>query len=156
MSEYLYFTEKGIKKLRDEISELEKKLTKVQHRTAEAAETGGNQWHDNADYEQITIDVRGLDKRIVDARKLLNKAKIISAPISTEKVAIGTGVEILFNGNPQKWIIGGFGESDPALKVVAYNTPLAQLLLRKMVGEISNGKIGGKEAEIKIIDIFIP
>lgn len=59
MSGRFYFTRRGLAKLHKEIEKLEKKLQDLQSQTAHVAEVGGNQWHDNAAYESLIIDIRG-------------------------------------------------------------------------------------------------
>jgi Leu/Phe-tRNA-protein transferase len=66
MSEKFYFTHRGLVKLRKEIEELEKKLQDLQSQTVHVAEVGGDQWHDNAAYESLVIDIRGMDRRLAD------------------------------------------------------------------------------------------
>lgn len=150
-----YFTKKGLKKLQDEIGILTKKLTNLQAQTAHVAEVGGDQYHDNSSYEMLVIDIRGIDHRISKAYQCLNHAVIVDAPASTEKISIGTRVAILKDGERSVWEIAGFGESDPIRKIIAYNTPLASLLIGKRKGDILEGTIAGKPTEIEILDIVL-
>jgi len=153
--EKLTFTEKGFQKLQLEIESLEKKLRKVQAQTAEAAEIGGNQWHDNASYDNIVIETRGLDSRLSKAHETLNKAQVVATPSRSDLVAIGTSVTIKLRGKIKTWEIAGFGESDPDARIISYNTPLASILMGKKKGDIAYGKIGGSETKIEILNISL-
>lgn len=155
MDEKLYFTKRGIQKLRSEIDILTKKLVDLQSQTAHAAEVGGNQYHDNASYEMLTIDIRGIDRRVADAHRCLNQAIIVDLPRDTDYVTIGVKVKILRDGEESIWEIGGFGESNPNQKLIAYNTPLASLLMGKRKNEIVEGIIAGKRTKIEILEIAI-
>ena len=155
MDEKLYFTRKGIRKLCGEIEKLTKKLADLQSQTAYIAEVGGDQYHDNASYEMLTIDIRGIDRRVSDAHRCLNMAVVVDSPINTKRVTIGVKVKILRDGEESVWEIAGFGESDPDKKIIAYNTLLASLLLGKQKYEIIQGTIAGKRTEIEILDITI-
>lgn len=154
MSEKLYFTARGLEKIRQEIKELEKQLQNLQSQTAHVAEVGGDQWHDNAAYDSLVIDIRGVDRRLSNAHQNLNMATIAETPTDFDKVVIGTKVKITRNGKEDTWNIVGFGESDPDRNMLAYNTPLASLIMRKNKGEVVHGVIAGKQTEIKILDIM--
>ena len=148
-----YFTRRGLQKLHSEIAELEKKLQDLQSQTAQTAETGGNQWHDNASYESLVIDIRGMDWRLSEAHQALNGAILVEPPTSFDQVFIGTRVKIVHDGKEVVWEIVGFGESDPDHEMVAYNTPLASLIMGKCKGEVVSGAIAGRRTRIEILEI---
>jgi transcription elongation factor GreA len=153
MNGKFYFTRRGLNKLHKEIDRLEKKLKELQSQTAYVAEVGGDQYHDNASYEMLTIDIRGMDRRLSDAYRCLKQAILIDPPINFDKVTIGTYVRIVQNGEETTWEIGGFGESDPDRNILAYNTPLASLIIGKRKGEVVSGIIAGRQIEIKVLEI---
>ncbi|OGG39525.1 hypothetical protein A2127_00980 [Candidatus Jorgensenbacteria bacterium GWC1_48_12] len=153
MNRTLYFTRRGLAKLHEEIEELEKRLRYLQSQTAHAAEVGGDQWHDNASYEQLVMDIRVVDIRLYDAHRVLNKAVLIDPPTNFDRVTIGARVRIMRDGDETTWEIVGFGESDPDCNLLAYNTPLASLIMGKRDGEVVNGVIADRETEIKILEI---
>lgn len=151
----LYFTKRGYIKLRDEIEAVEKQLKDTQGQTAEVAELGGDQWHDNAGYDQLVIDIRGLDKRLSQMHETLSNAVVIPAAKNAENVAIGTQIRVIRDNQETILSILGYGESDPQLGVLAYNTPLAKLLMGKKKGEKIKGNIGDKPTEIEILEISV-
>lgn len=153
MNGKFYFTRRGVKKLLKEIEELEKKLQDLQAQTAHVAEVGGDQWHDNASYDLLVIDIRGMDRRLSDAHQALNNAILVDSPKNFDKVTIGTRVKIVRDGEEMTWEIVGFGESDPDSDMLAYNTPLALLIMGKRKGEVITGTIAGRKTEIEILDI---
>mgnify|MGYP001559086143 CR=1 FL=1 len=153
MSERFYFTRRGLAKLQKEVKELEKKLQDLQSQSAYVAEIGGNQYHDNSSYEMLVVDLRGIDWLLTDAHYRLNQAMVVGPAINTDRVAIGTRVKIMRDGKEFTWEIAGFGESDPDLKILAYNTPLASLLIGKGEGDVVTGTIAGNQTEIEILEI---
>lgn len=153
MNGKFYFTRRGVKKLLKEIEELEKKLQDLQAQTAHVAEVGGDQWHDNASYDLLVIDIRGMDRRLSDAHQALNNTILVDSPKNFDKVTIGTRVKIVRDGEEMTWEIVGFGESDPDSDMLAYNTPLALLIMGKRKGEVITGTIAGRKTEIEILDI---
>lgn len=153
MSGKFYFTRRGLVKLHKEIEELEKKLQDLQSQTAHVAEVGGDQWHDNAAYESLVIDIRGMDRRLADVHQILNRATLVEPPTNFDKVTIGTRVKMVRDGEEMTWEIVGFGESDPDRDMLAYNTPLASLIMGKRKGEVVTGTIAGRQTEIEVLEI---
>lgn len=153
MSGKFYFTRRGLIKLHKEIEGLENKLKELQSQTAYVAEVGGDQYHDNASYEMLSIDIRGMDRRLSDAHRCLNQAILVELPMNFDKVTIGSRVRIVRDGEETTWEIVGFGESDPDRNMLAYNTPLASLIMGKRKGEIVGGVIAGRQIEIEVLEI---
>lgn len=153
MNGKFYFTRRGLSKLHREIENLEKKLQDLQSQTAHVAEVGGDQWHDNASYDLLVIDIRGMDRRLSDAHQALNNAILVESPTNFDKVTISTRVRIIRDGEEMTWEIVGFGESDPDNDMLAYNTPLASLIMGKRKGEVVTGTIAGRQTEIEILEI---
>lgn len=153
MNGKFYFTRRGLAKLHREIEGLEKKLQDLQSQTAHVAEVGGDQWHDNAAYESLVIDIRGMDRRLSDAHQALRNVILVEPPPNFDKVTIGTRVKIVRDGEEMTWEVVGFGESDPDNDMLAYNTPLASLIMGKRKGEVVAGTIAGRTTEIEILEI---
>jgi len=153
MTEQYYFTKRGLEIVKERMLELEAEVNALRSRLAEAVETGGNEWHDNASYEQLTADIRILDRELAAVRETLRRAQLVEPPTAADTVCIGTTVKLQVNGTPETWRITGYGESDPARKAVAYNTPFAQLVMGKRAGETVKGNIAGRTVEIKILEI---
>ncbi len=150
--ETFYFTPRSLGMMRHQATKLHEEINEKESQLGDAASVGGDAWHDNFSFEQLTAQIRGLSKRLSDMNALLNKATLAPRPTGSV-VAIGTRVKIAFNGDEEEWFIGGYGESDPENFIIAYNTPLASLILGKSPGETVKGLVGNREAEIKIISI---
>ncbi len=153
MSEKLYFTNRGLSKLRKEIEVLEKALQDLQAQVAHVAEVGGNQWHDNASYDALVIDIRGADWRLGQAMQSLKRAVLVGLPANFDRVAIGTRVKLSRDGEEMVFEVAGFGEFDEELDLIAYNTPLVSPIMGKAVGETVTCYIAGKKTELKILEI---
>lgn len=153
MKEKFYFTQRGLAKLHREIKDLEKKLKDLQSQTAHVAEVGGDQYHDNASYDMLVIDIRGMDWRLKEAHRALNNAAIVEPPLNIDKVSIGTHVKVIRDSEEITWEITGFGESDPDYGRLAYNTPLASLVMGKRKGEVVTGTIAGHKTKVQILEI---
>jgi transcription elongation factor GreA len=153
MNGKFYFTRYGLTKLHREIEDLEKKIRSLQSQIAYVADVGGDQYHDNASYEMLVIDIRGMDHQLSDVHQVLNNAILVEPPTNFDKVTIGTRVRIIRDDKEMTWEIVGFGESDPDNGMLAYNTPLASLIMGKRKGEVVSGTIAGRKTEIEILEI---
>lgn len=154
MPEPLYFTPRGLEKLHRQIAALETELQHLDSQVAEVAEVGGNQWHDNASYDALVIDIRGVNNRLSEAHRQLNSAVRASSPTG-DVVAIGTTITIEMDGQRDQWTIVGYGESDPDNDLIAYNTPLASQLLGKRRGESLSARIGDRTVAITICGVVV-
>lgn len=141
-------------KLHSEIETLEKKLQDLQSQTTHIADVGGDQWHDNAAYETLVIDIRGVDRLLTNAHQVLNRATLVEPPATLDRVAIGVRVKLMRDGGETVWEIVGFGESDPDKGMLAYNAPLASLIIGKRKGDTVSGLVTGKQTRIEILDIM--
>ena len=153
MMKRIYFTKAGFEKFRLETVAIENRLKEAQSRMQSEAELGGDLWHDNSAYDQLVIDIRGLDRSLSLNRQILDLAAIVEPPTHFTRVAMGLSARILRDGTETNYSIVGYGESDPDRNALAYNTPLAMLFIGKVVGEVVKGQIGGKETTIEILEI---
>lgn len=153
MSEKLFFTKRGLSKLQDEIKILEDNLRHLEFQVANVAEVGGNQWHDNASYDALVIDIRGADWRLGQAVQSLKQAVLVEAPTNFDRVAIGHRVKLSRDGEEMVFEVVGFGESDDELDLIAYNTPLVSPILGKAVGETVTCYIAGKKTNLTVLEI---
>ncbi len=154
MRDELYFTQRGLAKLCEEIEDLKNKIKDLKSQIAHAAEVGGDNWHDNFAYESLTSEIRGMERYLFDKEQTLKSAVLVEQPESFDKVTIGACVKIIHNGKEMIWEIVGFGESDPPNHMIAYNAPLASLFMEKRKGEVITGIIGRQRNEIEIIEIM--
>ncbi len=156
MGTKFYVTKHGYSRLLQKIDDLENRLKRTQSSVGEAADIGGNQWHDNSSYEQLVIDIRGQNKRLIDAHSVQNNCIVVEPHSNIEKAVIGTMLEILVNDvDKEKWGIVGYDESDLERNFIAYNTPLAKLLCGMKKDEEKIGSIAGRKVKVKIISIEI-
>ena len=149
----IYFTKAGLEKFRQETLDIEARLKEAQSRMQAEAELGGDLWHDNSAYDQLVIDIRGLDRSLAINRQILDQATIVGTPKHSDRAALGLSVKIRRDGIEATYNIVGYGESNPEINALAYNTPLAMLFIGKVVGEVVKGMIGGKETTIEILEI---
>lgn len=157
--EKILVTKEGLRLLKEKLEKLEREYDEVTRGKTEAAETGGNQWHDNPAYDEV-------ERRQIMFLKLIDKTKaaIAEAVIipNHEKakgvldiVEIGSVVEILLNNTKQLTVrIGGSAESDPASGVISYQSPLGKALMGTRKGEKREYRVvGEKTMNVQVMKI---
>ena len=133
MKKYL-FTRKGLDNYKKGIRHLQKQVSDFQSQLRDAAENGGDGWHDNFSFEDIQRQISRITSDIQERKSFLNRATIVDKPKKPTFVSVGCVVKIQIEKTQKVWTIGGFGESNPKENIVAYNTPLGQELMQKLVG----------------------
>lgn len=132
-----YFTETGYKKFVKKIEQSDEEITRLQSQSnISILNDGIGPDRDNSGFLQLQSQIADIKKRNGEQKKILSTAKIVSYTKNAEqKVLIGSTVYFLRNGIREKWIVGGFDESDPKNKIVSYDTPLGKELLGKKADE---------------------
>lgn len=142
-----YFTKSGMDKFLQKLQEDEDRLKGMYNRLAELAEVGGDQYHDNFSYEDQMRSINMLDGELASRKKVLSNCVIVDPPKDKSKVTIGVTVVFERGGKDETWFIAGFGESEPENYMIAYNAPLAQVLMGKQAGEMTEFR--GSQIKIK-------
>lgn len=129
-----YFTSRGLGLYEQKIREAEEEYRGLHAQLQDALENGGDAWHDNFSFEELQRQI-GMKSGQVQKLKgaLLNFKVIEKPPEPLETVVIGCEVTLSRQGVNETWQIGGYGESDPKSGIVAYDTPLGKVLLKKKV-----------------------
>jgi transcription elongation factor GreA len=135
--EKIFVTKEGYKKLKKEVERLEKEFAEVSRGKAEAAEVGGDVWHDNPAFEAIEQRQRILLRQIAEAKDALSRVVIIEEESRAGgEVKIGSTVEVEFeDGELMTVKIGDYTEADPSKGIISYKSPLGSTLLGAAVGE---------------------
>jgi transcription elongation GreA/GreB family factor len=136
------------------IRTLEDELQQLQSQTAEVAEDdNGCRGHANPAHSALDIDIRGKNNQLNYEHNVRNNAIVVSKPIQFEFVCIGSSIRIFRDGKELLYHIGGYGESDMDLGIIAYNVPLLAPLFGEKVGFTTVARIGKTDAELKILEI---
>lgn len=152
-----YMTEEGYKKLKEEINILETvDRPAISRQIAEARDKGD--LSENAEYDAAKEAQGLLEAKISQMKELLANARLINEDaIGTDKVQILNKVTIRNTKNNQKMTYTLVAESEANLKEqkIAINTPIAQGLLGKKVGDIAEIKVPSGIMTFEILDISI-
>ena len=155
MSDIKYYTEEGLKALKDELYQLEKiERPKVSEQIGEAIEKGD--LSENAEYHAAK-EVQGLmEAKIAQLKNIVANARILDdSMIDNSKVLILSKVTIknVKSGMQVQYTLVAENEADLKAKKISVDSPIGKGLMRKVVGDIADIKTPGGIIQFEIIDI---
>jgi transcription elongation factor GreA len=150
-------TEEGFRKLKEDIAHLESvKRPEISRQIAEARDKGD--LSENAEYDAAK-DAQGLlEAKISQLKSLLASARMIDEnAIGTDSVQIMNKVTIknLKTNKEMTYTLVSESEADLKSGKIAVNTPIAQGLMGKKVGDVAEIKVPSGELTFKILEITI-
>lgn len=152
-----YMTEDGLKKLKDELHELETvERPRVIAAIAEAREKGD--LSENAEYDAAKEAQGALETKIAQLKLRLMDARVLDATdIKTDEVQILTKVRVRQrnNGQEKMFQLVTEGEANLAEGKISVTTPIAKGLMGKKVGEIAQVKVPAGVIEFEILEISL-
>ena len=152
-----YMTEEGLKKLKEEIQQLETvERPRIIAAIAEAREKGD--LSENAEYDAAKEAQGALETKIAQLKARLMDARVINASeINTDEVQILTRVKVrqLSNNMEKTFQIVTEGEANIAEGKISISTPIAKGLLGKKVGDIAQVKVPIGILEFEVLEISL-
>jgi len=150
MKKAYQITAAGKLDLEKELEELKAGRKGIAQRIADARSQGDlaeNSEHDEA------LNMQGqLEGRIAEIEEILQNASIIKAKPS-DKVIVGSTVELQSNGKKMQYTIVGSVEADPLEGKISDESPIGKALLGKKVGDSVEIKTPSGAASYKITKI---
>mgnify|MGYP002777336307 CR=1 FL=1 len=155
MAQVNYYTEEGLKRLRDELQELKTKgRAEIARQIAEARDKGD--LSENAEYDAAK-DAQGLlELKISKLEDLLSNARVIDhANLDINKVSIMSKVKLKNHANKMELVYTLVAEEEANLKEnkISIKSPIGQGLIGKKVGEIAEVKVPAGTLKLEILDI---
>lgn len=150
----IYLTKEGVEKLQKELKQLiEVDRQDIISKIKEAREYGD--LSENAEYDAAVHQQAMVEGRIEELELMLKKARIIDpANHGSDKVGVGSKVEVEIEGDKETFSLVGSAESDPARGLISIDSPLGKALMGCKVGEIAKVVIpDGGTVEYKILAI---
>lgn len=152
-----YMTEEGLRKLQDDIRELESvQRPEISRQIAEARDKGD--LSENAEYDAAKEAQGMLEAKIAQLKTLLASARLIDeSTIGTDEVRIMNKVTIknLKTKKEMTYTLVSESEADLRSGKIAVNTPIALGLLGKKVGDIAEIEVPSGLMTFEIMDISI-
>lgn len=155
MSTVSYYTDEGLKKLKDELEHLKfVERPNISQQIAEARDKGD--LSENAEYDAAKEAQGLLEAKIAKMEAEFSKARILDeSQIDTSKVLIMSKVTIKNSANGAKmtYTIVPESEADLKTKKISISSPIAKGLLGKEVGDTAEIQVPNGLMKFEIVDI---
>lgn len=155
MSQLSYYTKEGLKKLKDELHQMETvDRPKISEQIAEARDKGD--LSENAEYDAAKEAQGLLEMKIAKLKEVIANARIIDdSEIDASKALILSKVKIknLKNNAEVEYTLVAENEADLKEKKISVESPIGKGLLGKSVGDIADVQTPGGIIQFEIIEI---
>ncbi|CAL2056986.1 transcription elongation factor GreA [Tenacibaculum sp. 190524A05c] len=155
MSQVSYYTEEGLKKLKDELAQLEQvERPRVSQEIADARDKGD--LSENAEYHAAKEEQSLLETKIAKLKNVVASARIIDeSQLDTSKILIHSIVKLKnpANGMEFTYTLVADSESDVRNGKLSVNSPIGKGLLGKKVGEIAEIQVPNGLMKFEILEI---
>ena len=157
MSQVSYYTEEGLKKLKDELNHLKTTgRTDIAKQIAEARDKGD--LSENAEYDAAK-DAQGLlELKIAKLGAVVGNARVMDEKnIDTSKVSVLSKVKIKNKKNDASMTYTLVSEEEADLKSgkISVKSPIGKGLLGKKVGDVTQIQVPAGKVEFEIQEISI-
>ncbi len=155
MSEISYYTEEGLKKLKEELANLEQvERPRVSQEIADARDKGD--LSENAEYHAAKEEQSLLEFKIVKLKNVVASARIIDeSQLDTSKVLIHSVVKIKNTTNNMEftYTLVADSETDVRNGKLSVNSPIGKGLLGKEVGDVAEIQVPNGIMKFEILEI---
>ena len=155
MSQVRYYTEEGLKNLKDELHDLESvQRPKISQQIADARDKGD--LSENAEYDAAKEAQGLLEMKIAKLKEVISNARLIDeSQLDASKAFILSTVRIKNknNGAEMSYTLVAENEADLAAKKISVDSPIGKGLLGKEVGDVAEIQTPGGVMEFEILEI---
>ncbi|MCW3085074.1 MAG: transcription elongation factor GreA [Bacteroidetes bacterium] len=155
MSNISYFTEEGLKRLKDELHHLKfQERSSISRQIAEARDKGD--LSENAEYDAAKEAQGLLELKISKLEEVMNNARLIDeSQLDMSKALILSKVKIknMANGSTMCYTLVAENEADLKAGKISVDSPIGKGLLGKKVGEKAEIKIPSGLIQFEIVEI---
>jgi transcription elongation factor GreA len=155
MSQINYYTEEGLKKLKDELHEMKTvQRPSISNQIAEARDKGD--LSENAEYDAAKEAQGLLEMKISKMETILSNARLIdNSTMDNSKVFILSNVKIknVANGMEMEYLLVAENEADLKAKKISIDSPIGKGLLGKKQGDIADVQTPNGIIQFEIVEI---
>lgn len=155
MSQLSYFTEEGLKKLKDELHQLKThERSYISKQIAEARDKGD--LSENAEYDAAKEAQGLLELKISKLEEVVSNARLIDeSTLDLSKVLILSRVKIknLANGAIMTYTLVAQNEADLKANKISVDSPIGKGLLGKKAGEIADIVVPSGTMKFEVLEI---
>lgn len=149
----MVLTKEGLAKLEEELDYLKnEKRHQVADRIKQAKEFGD--LSENAEYQEAKEEQAFVEGRILELDSIIKTAVVAEKTNGSDKVSIGSKVTVEKDGGDKtEFTIVGSTEADPVNRKISLDSPLAQALIDKKVGDETEVELPAGKVTYKILEI---
>ncbi len=155
MSKVSYYTKEGLKKLKDELEQLERvERPRVSNEIAEARDKGD--LSENAEYHAAKEEQSMLELKIAKLKEVVSTARIIDeSQLDTSKILIYSTVKLKNLTNNMEFTYTLVADSETNIKEgkLAVNSPIGKGLLGKQVGDVAEIQVPNGIMKFEVLEI---
>jgi len=154
MLDLVPISQTGFKKLKEELSQLEKKRVEVSKRVAEAREQGD--LRENGEYIYGRQELGFVDGRLGELKAKINQSQIVDCmKVQCDKALFGTVVTLLDLNTQEKIIYQLLGVNDADIDTgsISIHSPVGDAIVGLSIGEKASVTIPRGEFHFEVIDI---
>jgi transcription elongation factor GreA len=155
MSQISYFTEEGLKKVKEELKQLSTvERSSISAQIGEARDKGD--LSENAEYDAAKEAQGLLEMKISKLQTLIANARVVDeSELDTSKVLILSKVKIknVSNGSEMEYTIVSEKEANMKEKRISVESPIARGLLGKKVGDVAEVQVPSGIMKFEITNI---
>lgn len=155
MSNVSYYTQEGLKKLKEELDQLERvERPRITEQIAEARDKGD--LSENAEYDAAKEAQGMLEMKIAKLKETLANARLVDeSQMDTSKVLILTKARIknVANGMEMTYTLVAEQEADLKAGKISISSPIGKGILGKSVGEIAEVEVPAGIMKFEIMEI---
>lgn len=149
----IYLTEKGLDEIKKELDFLKlEKRPEVILALKEARAQGD--LSENSEYDAARNEQALVESKIAELEKMVENAVVIKE-VDTDKVSIGTSVKIEYvdDGETESYMVVGSKEADPFENKIFNESPIAQAIMGKKIGDVVSVASPNGQYSVKILEI---
>ena len=155
MSQLSYYTEEGLKKLKDELHNMKTvERPAISQQIAEARDKGD--LSENAEYDAAKEAQGLLEMKIAKLEEVISNARIVDeSQLDTSKALILSKVKIKHTGNgmEMEYTLVAENEADLKAKKISVDSPIGKGLLGKKVGDVAEVQTPAGVTKFEILEI---
>ena len=155
MSEVSYYTQEGLKKLKEELLQLEQvERPRVTQEIADARDKGD--LSENAEYHAAKEEQSLLETKIAKLKNVVASARIIDeSQLDVSKILIHSKIKIknTTNGMEFSYTLVDDSESDIKNGKLSVNSPIGKGLLGKKLGDIAEIKVPNGIMKFEVTEV---
>lgn len=149
----IYLTEKGLDEIKKELDFLKlEKRPEIILALKEARAQGD--LSENSEYDAARNEQALVESKIAELEKMVENAVVIK-DVDTDKVSIGTSVKIEYvdDGETDSYMVVGSKEADPFENKISNESPIAQAIMGKKIGDVVSVASPNGQYSVKILEI---